>query len=225
MKEIAKAYIPEEIENKISAKWEKAEIGKATGKAKKKVFTMMMPPANVTGALHLGHAITLTIEDILARFERMQGRDVLWLPGTDHAGIATQNVVEKRLLEKGISRENLGREKFLEKVWEWKEKYHSRIVEQIRKMGASCDWSREAFTLDEDCSRAVAHAFVKLFHKKLIYRDKKLVNWCPRCRTVLSDIEVEHREEEGNLYFIRYFVLATDRSVCVATTRPETMLG
>jgi len=150
---------------------------------------------------------------------------VLWLPGTDHAGIATQNVVEKRLLEKGISRDVLGREKFIEKIWEWKDKYHARISEQIRKMGASCDWSREAFTLDEERSGAVQHAFVKLYKKKLIYRDKKLVNWCPRCKTVLSDIEVEHMEEEGNLYFIRYFVSATDRSVCVATTRPETMLG
>ncbi len=225
MKGITKAYIPGEIENEVSAKWEKAEIGRATGKAKKKVFTMMMPPANVTGALHLGHAITLTIEDILARFQRMQGRDVLWLPGTDHAGIATQNVVEKKLLEKGVSRDGIGREKFIKKVWKWKDKYHSRIFEQIQKMGASCDWSREAFTLDDDRSRAVQHAFVKLFRKKLIYRGKKLVNWCPRCKTVLSDIEVEHCEEEGNLYFIRYFVSATDRSVCVATTRPETMLG
>ncbi|MFH0776111.1 MAG: valine--tRNA ligase [Patescibacteria group bacterium] len=225
MDEIAKAYIPSEVENKISQKWTDAGVGKATGKAKKKVFTMMMPPANVTGALHLGHAITLTIEDILARFERMHGQDVLWLPGTDHAGIATQNVVEKRLLEKGLVRDELGREEFVKKIWEWKDKYHARISEQIRKMGASCDWSREAFTLDEPRSEAVAHAFVDLYKKKLIYRDKKLVNWCPRCKTVLSDIEVEHREEEGNLYFIRYFVSATDRSICVATTRPETMLG
>ncbi|MCF7845671.1 MAG: valine--tRNA ligase [Candidatus Peribacteraceae bacterium] len=225
MEEIAKAYIPGEVENEISEKWEVAEIGKAAPKSKKNVFTMMMPPANVTGALHLGHAITLTIEDVLARYQRMRGKDVLWLPGTDHAGIATQNVVEKRLLEKGLSRDDLGREMFVTKVWEWKDKYHARISEQIKKMGASCDWSREAFTLDEDRSAAVTKAFVQLYRKKLIYRDKKLVNWCPRCKTVLSDIEVEHREEEGNLYFIRYFVSATDRSICVATTRPETMLG
>ncbi len=225
MNEITKAYLPNEVESEIAQKWAAAELGHAVGKVKKNVFTMMMPPANVTGALHLGHAITLTIEDILARFERMKGKDVLWLPGTDHAGIATQNVVEKRLLEKGISRDNLGREKFVEKVWEWKDKYHARISDQIKKMGASCDWSREAFTLDDDRSAAVTHAFVELYKKKLIYRDKKLVNWCPRCQTVLSDIEVEHREEEGNLYFIRYFVSATDRSICVATTRPETMLG
>jgi valyl-tRNA synthetase len=225
MDEIAKTYIPNDVEKDVSQKWEVGELGKAIGKAKKKTYTMMMPPANVTGALHLGHAITLTIEDIIARYRRMKGMDVLWLPGTDHAGIATQNVVEKRLLEKGISRDSLGREKFIDKVWEWKEKYHARISDQIRKMGASCDWDREAFTLDEERSEAVTHAFVKLYKKKLIYRDKRLVNWCPRCKTVLSDIEVEHREEEGNLYFIRYFVSATDRSVCVATTRPETMLG
>jgi valyl-tRNA synthetase len=225
MNEIEKAYIPNDVEKDVSEKWTEFGVGKAVGKAKKKNFTMMMPPANVTGALHLGHAITLTIEDIISRYQRMRGMDVLWLPGTDHAGIATQNVVEKRLLEKGISRENLGRDKFIEKVWDWKDKYHSRISEQIRKMGASCDWEREAFTLDDERSAAVTKAFIQLYKKKLIYRDKRLVNWCPRCKTVLSDIEVEHREEEGNLYFIRYFVSATDRSICVATTRPETMLG
>ncbi|MFH0776822.1 MAG: valine--tRNA ligase [Patescibacteria group bacterium] len=225
MDEIAKAYIPKEVENEIAQKWASQNLGKAVGKAKKKVFTMMMPPANVTGALHLGHAITLTIEDIIARHSRMTGHDVLWLPGTDHAGIATQNVVEKRLFEKGLTRDQLGREEFVKKVWQWKDKYHARISEQIRKMGASCDWEREAFTLDDERSAAVTKAFVELYKKKLIYRDKRLVNWCPRCKTVLSDIEVEHREEEGNLYFIRYFVSATDRSICVATTRPETMLG
>jgi valyl-tRNA synthetase len=226
MSKLDKTYEPALVETEISAKWEKAEIGRATGKSKKKVWAMMMPPANVTGALHLGHAITLTVEDILARYQRMKGADVLWLPGTDHAGIATQNVVEKQLREKqGIFRENLDREKFIEKVWEWKEIYHQRITEQIKKMGASCDWSRERFTLDENCSKAVSYAFMKLHKKGLIYRDKKLVNWCPRCQTVLSDIEVEHFEEEGNLYFIRYFVNATDRSICVSTTRPETMLG
>ena len=226
MQEIEKTYIPDKFEDEISEQWEKAKVGQAqSGRPKSKSFTMMMPPSNVTGTLHLGHAITLTIEDILARHQRMKGKNVLWLPGTDHAGIATQNVVEKHLAEKGISRENLGREEFIKKMWEWKEKYHSRISQQIRKMGASCDWSREAFTLDEERNEAVLRAFVKLYKKKLIYRDKRLVNWCPRCKTVLSDIEVEHREEEGNLYFIRYFVSATDRSVCVATTRPETMLG
>ncbi len=225
MDEIEKTYIPNNVEGEISQKWTDAEIGKAIGKVKSKTFTMMMPPANVTGALHLGHAITLTIEDIIARYQRMKGKDVLWLPGTDHAGIATQNVVEKKLLEKGIGRDQLGREKFIGKVWEWKDKYHARISDQIRGMGSSCDWGREAFTLDDERSEAVTKAFIALYKKKLIYRDKRLVNWCPRCQTVLSDIEVEHSEEEGNLYFIRYFVSATDRSVCVATTRPETMLG
>lgn len=225
MNEIAKTYIPGDNEDPISVRWEEAGTGKAIGRVKKKAFTMMMPPANITGELHLGHAITLTVEDIIARYQRMRGQDVLWLPGTDHAGIATQNVVEKRLAEKGLHREDIGREAFVEKVWEWKDTYHERIVNQIKRMGASCDWEREAFTLDEERSNAVQHAFVKLYRKKLIYRDKRLVNWCPRCKTVLSDIEVEHREEEGNLYFIRYFVSATDRSICVATTRPETMLG
>lgn len=225
MKEFAKVYIPGNVERKISMFWDAAGIGRATGKSKKKAFSMMMPPANVTGVLHLGHAITLTIEDILVRYKRMRGLDVLWLPGTDHAGIATQNVVEKRLAEKGILREEIGRPAFIKKVWEWKDDYHERITEQVRKMGASCDWSRERFTLDEEFSRSVTHAFVKLHKKKLIYRDKKLVNWCPLCKTVLSDIEVEHREEEGNLYHIRYFISATDRSICIATTRPETMFG
>lgn len=225
MEKLTKAYVPAEVESEIAAVWEKFEVGKAVGKSKRKAYTIMMPPANVTGALHLGHAITLTIEDILARYQRMQGSDVLWLPGTDHAGIATQNVVEKRLLDKGIRREDLGREEFIKKVWEWKDEYHDRIVNQVRKMGASCDWSRERFTLDAGLSESVTKAFLKLHKKGLIYRDKKLVNWCPRCKTVLSDIEVDYRDEEGNLYFIRYFVSATDRSVCVATTRPETMLG
>ncbi len=223
--ELPTAYLPGPAEDRIRDFWEATEIGKATGKSKKSAYTMMMPPPNVTGVLHLGHAITLTVEDILARYQRMRGRDVLWLPGTDHAGIATQNVVEKKLREQGISREVLGRESFVNKVWEWKNSYHKRIVEQTSKMGASCDWSRERFTLDDDASASVRHAFVKLYKKGLLYRDKKLVNWCPRCTTVLSDIEVEHREDEGNLYFIRYFVSATDRSICVATTRPETMLG
>lgn len=225
VKEIAKAYIPGENEGAVSQLWLENHVGKAVGKSKKNAFTIVMPPPNVTGALHLGHAITLTIEDILVRYQRMQGKDVLWLPGTDHAGIATQNVVEKQLLEKGLSREDLGRERFIQEVWKWKDIYQKRITEQVKKMGASCDWSREAFTLDTARNEAVNHTFVKLYKKGLIYRDVKLVNWCPRCQTVISDIEVEHREEEGNLYFIRYFVSATDRSVCVSTTRPETMLG
>lgn len=225
MVEIAKAYLPQGVEPEISQNWLTAEIGKASQKKTEKNWVMMMPPPNVTGALHLGHAITLTIEDILSRFWRLRGRNVLWLPGTDHAGIATQNVVEKKLLEDGFSREELGREKFLAKVWQWKDFYHTRITQQIQKLGASCDWSRESFTLDDTRSQAVRTAFLKLYQKDLIYRAKKLVNWCPRCQTVLSDIEVEHRQENGRLYYIRYFVSATDRSICVATTRPETLLG
>lgn len=225
MLEIEKTYLPHTVEPVITQKWLSAEIGKAKGKEKGKIWTMMMPPPNVTGVLHLGHAMTLTVEDILVRFWRLRGKDVLWLPGTDHAGIATQNVVEKKLLEQGIPREQLKREEFVEKVWEWKETYHARIVKQIQLLGASCDWTRESFTLDAPRVKAVQTAFLELYKKGLIYRSKKLVNWCPRCQTVLSDIEVKHKEEIGNLYYIRYFVSATDRSICVATTRPETLLG
>lgn len=222
--EMDKAYLPGITEDTVQKMWNAEHVGVATGKGKE-TFTMMMPPPNVTGALHLGHAITLTLEDTLARYKRMRGIDVLWLPGTDHAGIATQNVVERHLSTQGLDRHALGREEFVKKVWEWKDVYHKRISEQIKKIGASCDWSRERFTLDDGLSKAVTHAFVQLHKKGLIYRDKRLVNWCPRCTTVLSDIEVDHREEDGNLYFVRYFVNATDRSICVATTRPETMLG
>lgn len=222
--EMDKTYIPVITEDAVQKIWDAAKVGVADGKGRE-TFTMMMPPPNVTGALHLGHAITLTLEDTLARYKRMRGYDVLWLPGTDHAGIATQNVVERHLGSQGLDRHVLGREEFVKKVWSWKDVYHKRITEQVKKIGASCDWSRERFTLDDGLSSGVTHAFVQLHKKGLIYRDKRLVNWCPRCTTVLSDIEVDHREEDGNLYFVRYFVNATDRSICVATTRPETMLG
>jgi len=223
--ELAKAYAPQDVEAGISEMWDAAKIGAAKGKSKKNAWTIMMPPPNVTGQLHLGHAITLTIEDIMTRYQRAKGKDALWLPGTDHAGIATQTVVERKLAEQGIKREVIGREAFIEKIWEWKDEYHDRIVKQTKKMGASCDWDRERFTLDDDASASVQKAFLKLYKKGLIYRDKRLVNWDPGTESVISDIEVDYKEVEGNLYYIRYFVNATDKSVCVATTRPETMLG
>jgi len=223
--ELAKAYAPQDVEAAMSALWDEKKIGAAKGTSTKNAWTIMMPPPNVTGQLHLGHAVTLTIEDIMTRYQRMQGKDALWLPGTDHAGIATQAVVERHLAEQGIKRDVLGREAFIEKVWEWKDVYHDRIIKQTKKMGASCDWDRERFTLDDDASASVQKAFLKLYKKGLIYRDKRLVNWDPGSESVISDIEVDYKEVEGNLYYVRYFVNATDKSVCVATTRPETMLG
>jgi len=194
-------------------------------------FCIVIPPPNVTNPLHMGHALDLTIQDVLTRWRRMQGYDTLWLPGTDHAGIATQNIVERRLGGKGITRHDLGREKFVEEVWRWKEEAHSRITGQLKRLGASCDWSRERFTLDEGCSRSVRHAFSELHREGLIYRGERMINWCPRCATALSDIEVEHKQVEGKLYYLRYPLevppqgRAEPAYLVVATTRPETMLG
>ncbi|MCL1848740.1 MAG: valine--tRNA ligase [Clostridiales bacterium] len=189
-------------------------------------FSIVIPPPNVTGSLHLGHAINLTLQDILVRYKRMQGYDTLWLPGTDHAGIATQAKVEEALAEDGISKHDLGREKFVDEVWEWKNRYHARIVEQLGRLGGSCDWERERFTLDEGCSMAVQEVFAGLYEKGLIYQGDYLINWCPKCQTTISDIEVEHEEEEGFLWHLRYPVKGEEnRFLTVATTRPETMLG
>lgn len=219
------AYDAAKVEPDMSRLWDYFELGKASGKSAKNAFTMMLPPPNVTGVLHLGHAATIAIEDIMARSARMQGKDVLWLPGTDHAGISTQVVVEKNLAKEGLNRHDMGREKFLEKVWEWKDYSHGVISKQIQSLGGSLDWSRERFTLDAGYQKAVFEAFKRLYDKGLIYRKKRLVNWDPVLQSVVSDLEVIHKEEEGSLYFVRYFVNATDRSICVATTRPETMLG
>ncbi|MEN3202289.1 MAG: valine--tRNA ligase [Atribacterota bacterium] len=188
-------------------------------------FSIVIPPPNVTGHLHMGHALNLTLQDIVVRAKRMQGYATLWVPGTDHAGIATQNVVERQLAQEGLSRHDLGREKFLERVWEWKEKYHRRIVVQLKRLGASCDWTRERFTMDAGLSRAVREVFVRLYEEGLIYQGEYIVNWCPRCETALADIEVEYREVPGKLYFIRYPCVDGDGFLVVATTRPETMLG
>ena len=186
---------------------------------------MVLPPPNVTGILHMGHALCFTLPDIITRWKRMQGYNCLWLPGTDHASIAVHNVIEKSLAEKGLTREKIGREEFLRIAWEWKAKYGGVITSQLKKLGASLDWSRERFTMDPGFSRAVKQVFVSLYDEGLIYRDYFLVNRCPHCRTVLSDIEIEHKDLKGKLWHIRYAVEGSDESVVVATTRPETMLG
>lgn len=207
------------------ARWEEAGAFRADTTSTKKPFTMVIPPPNVTGALHMGHALNNTIQDIYARYYRMLGHDVLWLPGTDHAGIATQNVVEKMLAKEGLRRDDLGREEFIRRVWKWKEESGGTIVGQLRRLGASCDWSRERFTMDEGLSRAVVEVFVRLHEDGLIYRADRLVNWCIRCRTALSDIEVEHEEKTGAFWHVKYPFADGAGFIEIATTRPETMLG
>jgi len=223
--EMAKTYDPSLVEGKLYHYWEEKGFFHAEVNKDKQAFSIVMPPPNVTGALHLGHAMDSTIQDILTRFKRMQGYNTLWLPGTDHAGIATQAKVEEQLAKEGTSRVELGREKFLERVWEWKKQYGGRITQQLRRLGASCDWERERFTMDEGCSQSVREAFVKLYDKGLIYRGNYIINWCPKCHTTISDIEVEHVDSEGNLYHLSYPVKDSDEALVVATTRPETMFG
>ena len=222
-KEMSTAYSPGEIEPRILKRWQGLFV--APDAPEEKTFSVVMPPPNVTGALHMGHAFDCAVQDVLVRWKRMQGYACLWLPGTDHAGIATQAKVEEKLREEGLSRQELGREKFLAKVWEWKEKYHGRIVDQLNQMGVSCDWSRERFTLDEGCSRAVREVFVCLYEKGLIYQGEYIINWCPSCQTAISDIEVEHEEEESSLWHLKYPLADGSGYLVVATTRPETMLG
>jgi valyl-tRNA synthetase len=223
--EISKSYEPRETEATLYRWWEEKGFFAADVKSERPAFSMVLPPPNVTGSLHMGHALNHTLQDILARWRRMQGFNVLWLPGTDHAGIATQNVVERNLAEQGKKRTDFSREEFERIVWSWKERSETHILQQIRRLGCSCDWSRNRFTLDEGLSRAVREVFVRLFEEGLIYRGEYLVNWCPRCGTAISDLEVEHEASEGHLWHLRYPVIGTDRSVVVATTRPETMLG
>ena len=226
MRELEKVYDPKLVEDKIYKMWEDGGYFTGVIDSAKKPFTIVIPPPNVTGQLHLGHALDNTIQDILIRFKRMQGYAALWIPGTDHAGIATQVKVEEELRNnEGLTRYDLGRDKFLERVWDWKHMYGSRIVEQLKKLGSSCDWTRERFTMDEGCSRAVREVFVLLYEKGLIYKGKRIINWCPSCTTALSDAEVEHEERESLLYHLRYPVIGSSESLVVATTRPETMLG
>jgi len=224
--ELPKSYDPKSVEEKWYAVWLEKGYFHADENSPGEPFSIVIPPPNVTGSLHIGHALNSTLQDILARWMRMSGRNALWIPGTDHAGIATQNVVERQLAKENIDRHTLGREKFVEKVWEWKKEYGGRIINQLKRMGASCDWERERFTMDEGLSRAVREVFVTLYEEGLIYRGERLINWCPRCHTALSDIEVEHEDEKGKLYHIAY-PLSHDHNIrlTVATTRPETMLG
>ena len=225
-RELPKVYEPQQVENRIYKMWEENGHFKPNKSYDAKPFTIVMPPPNVTGQLHMGHAMDATLQDTLIRFKRMQGYNALWVPGVDHAGIATQIKVEEELRTKeGLSRYDLGREKFLERVWDWKHKYGNRIVEQQKKLGASCDWDRARFTMDEGCSAAVREVFVSLYEKGLIYKGSRIINWCPNCVTALSDAEVEYVDKPGHLWNIRYDLVDGTGSVVVATTRPETMLG
>lgn len=222
----SETYRPDEIEKKLYFFWEQKGFFKPDSSSEKPTYCIVIPPPNVTGTLHMGHALNATLQDILIRWKRMLGYATLWLPGTDHAGIATQNVVERQILQEGLDRYQIGRDAFLERIWQWKEACGGRIIEQLKRIGASCDWSRLRFTMDEGLSLAVKEVFLKLFEEGLIYRDLRLINWCPRCHTALSDLEVEHEELEGKLYYIKYPLREnSEEYITVATTRPETMLG
>ena len=225
-KNIAKTYDPSLFEDRLYKNWCEKGYFHATADSKKKPYTIVIPPPNVTGQLHMGHALDETLQDILIRYKRMQGYSALWVPGTDHAGIATQIKVEEELrVKEGKTRYDLGREKFLERVWEWKRLYGSRIINQLKKIGSSCDWERERFTMDEGCSKAVREVFVNLYNKGLIYQGSRIINWCPHCITALSDAEVEHAEQAGHFWHIKYAVKDSDEFVVIATTRPETLFG
>src|SRR2546430_13201956 len=226
--ELPKSYEPAAIEARWAEYWVKEKLFSVPTPAPddtRPVFTLLLPPPNVTGRLHMGHMLNQTQMDIIVRWHRMRGFVTLWLPGTDHAGIATQMMVERQLASEGKKRTDLGREKFIERVWEWKKLYGGAIQEQMRRLGASVDWDREYFTMDDNLSRAVREVFVRLYEQALIYRGKYIVNWCPRCATAISDLEVKHEEVPGKLWEIRYPVVGTNEFITVATTRPETMLG
>lgn len=225
MEQMDKTYDPK-FEKSIYDMWMKGKYFEARPREDKEPFTIMMPPPNITGQLHMGHALDQTVQDILIRFKRMCGYEALWLPGTDHASIATEvKIVEKMRDEEGLGKNDVGREGFLERAWAWKERYGGRIVEQLKRLGTSCDWSKEAFTMDKNCSAAVQEAFVRYYEKGLVYRGDRIINWCPHCRTALSDAEVEYEQQQSNLWYYRYPVLGEDDYLTIATTRPETMLG
>ncbi|MFH2004805.1 MAG: valine--tRNA ligase, partial [Bacteroidota bacterium] len=225
MSQLPKTYNPKEAEEKWYPYWEKHNLFHAKTNPDKKPYTIVIPPPNITGILTMGHVLNNTIQDVFVRWKRMQGYETLWMPGTDHAGIATQNVVEKSLLKEGKTRHDLGRERFLEVVWNWKEQYGSTIIKQLKKLGTSCDWERERFTMDEGLSEAVQEVFIRLYNKGLIYRGKYIINWCPKDHTAISDDEVNHQEQQGHLWYIKYPIVGTNDFAIVATTRPETMLG
>ena len=224
-KELAKAYAPGEFEDRIYQTWENSGYFHAEIDPAKKPYTIMMPPPNITGQLHMGHALDNTLQDILIRFKRMQGYSALWLPGTDHASIATEARIVEAMKKEGLTKEDIGREKFLERAWDWKKEYGGRIVRQLRKMGSSADWERERFTMDEGCNKAVKNVFVKLYDKGLIYRGERIINWCPHCLTSISDAEVEYEEQAGHFWHLRYPLKDGSGYINLATTRPETLLG
>lgn len=226
MSELSSRYNPKETEEKWLKVWKDGNVFHAVPQSNKKPFTVVIPPPNVTGILHMGHALNNTLQDILVRYKRMNGFEALWMPGTDHAGIATQNVVEKQLAKEGKKRQDLGREEFLKKLWVWKQQYGDTIIHQLEKLGSSCDWPRTRFTMDDEYSEAVKEVFIRLYKKDLIYRGERIINWCPRCQTALSDEEAEHQEKNGKLYHLKYpFKNNSEKFLIVATTRPETMLG
>ena len=224
-KELAKKYDPKNVEDRIYKTWLEHKYFHAERQEGKKTYTIVIPPPNITGQLHMGHALDNTLQDILIRYHRMAGYDTLWVPGTDHASIATEAKIVEAMRKEGITKEDIGRDKFLERAWDWKAKYGGRIIEQLKKMGSSCDWDRERFTLDEGCSKAVREVFVKLYDEGLIYRGNRMVNWCPHCNTSISDAEVEYEEKESNFWHLLYTVKETGEKLELATTRPETMLG
>ncbi len=224
-KELEKNYNPAEIEDKLYSKWQDKKYFHAEVNKDKKPFTIVMPPPNITGQLHMGHALDNTLQDILIRFKRMQGFEALWVPGTDHASIATEAKIVEAMRKEGISKEDLGRDKFLERAWEWKKQYGGRIVSQLKKIGSSCDWDRERFTMDEGCNKAVKEVFVNLYNKNLIYRGERIINWCPKCLTSISDAEVEFEDQAGHFWHIRYKLADGSGYINLATTRPETLLG
>ena len=223
--EMNKTYNPSEIEDRLYKKWMDKKYFHAEVDRSKKPFTIVMPPPNITGQLHMGHALDNTLQDILIRFKRMQGYNALWQPGTDHASIATEVKVTNKLKEEGIDKEELGREGFLKRTWEWKEEYGGRIVSQLKKLGSSADWDRERFTMDEGCSKAVQEVFIRLYEKGYIYQGSRIINWCPVCQTSISDAEVEYEDQAGHFWHINYPIVGTDKCIEIATTRPETMLG
>jgi len=225
MKELAKQYNPKETEDQVYKLWLEKGLFNAKVSSDKEPYSIVIPPPNITGILHMGHALNNTIQDILIRYKKMKGCEALWMPGTDHAGIATQNVVERKLSKEGSKRHDLGREKFLDEVWKWQKEYGGTIISQLKKLGSACDWPRERFTMDEGLSDAVLEVFVRLYEKGLVYRGNYIINWCPRCQTALSDEEAEHRDMDGHLYYIKYPIKDSKEFITVATTRPETMLG
>ena len=224
-KNLEKTYNPKEIEAKLYEKWCEEKYFHAEVDRSKKPFTTVMPPPNITGKLHMGHALDNTLQDILIRYKRMQGYNALWIPGTDHAAISTEVKVTNQLKAEGIDKKELGREGFLKRTWQWKEEYAGTIEGQLKKLGVSCDWDRERFTMDEGCSNAVKEVFLRLHEKGFIYKGSRIINWCPVCKTSLSDAEVEHEEQAGHFWHIKYPIVGTERFLEIATTRPETLLG